>query len=226
MSLKTRGIVFATFFGSCLIVGLLVAALTTDNWVQANAKRFNSSESQGRIHFGLFSGQKHLNVAYGWRKHDIDVLAVIRDEPDVMSYWLWLGAAIGTGLGALGGAIGAVASVLKSSSASKKTGTMVVLYASNILSGVSQILSFVCWVLQFIQYLQHNVLVADDRNNNWYSKGLASLSTSFYFVVAGIVIVIINITLLIVATTIEKRERNRVLEVPTDEKTQGAIMLY
>lgn len=72
MSLKTRGIVFATFFGSCLIVGLLVAALTTDNWVQSGARRYNSTESQGRVHFGLFSGQKHLNVAYGWRQHDID----------------------------------------------------------------------------------------------------------------------------------------------------------
>ncbi|XP_062539885.1 uncharacterized protein LOC134207877 [Armigeres subalbatus] len=226
MSLKTRGIVFATFFGSCLIVGLLVAALTTDNWVQANAKRYNSSESQGRINFGLFSGQKHLNVAYGWRRHDVDVLAVLQEEPDVMSYWLWLGTAIGTGLGALGGAVGAVASVLKSSSASKKTGTMVVLFAANILSGLSQVLSFVCWLLQFLQYLKHNVLVMEDRDNNWYSNGLAYLSTSFYFVVAGLVIVVINITLLIVATSMEKRERTRVLEVPTDEKTQGAIMLY
>ncbi|XP_055635681.1 uncharacterized protein LOC129775237 [Toxorhynchites rutilus septentrionalis] len=226
MSLKTRGIVFATFFGSCLIVGLTVAALTTDNWIQSGAKRTNSTESQGRIHFGLFSGQKHLNVAYGWRRHDIDVLAVLRDEPDVMSYWLWLGTAIGTGLGALGGAVGAIASVLKSSSASKKTGTMLVLFVSNFLSGISQTLSFICWLFQFVQYLKHNVLLAEDRNNNWYSTELAALGTSFYFVVAGIVVVVVNITLLVIAVTLEKREREQVLETPTDEKTQGAIMLY
>lgn len=226
MSLKTRGIVFATFFGSCLIMGLMVAALATDNWVLANAKRHNSSGSQGRINFGLFSGQKHLNIAYGWRRHDIDVLAVLREEPDVMSYWLWLGTVVGAGLGALGGATSAVASVLKSSSASKKTGTMVVLFVSNFISGISQILSFLCWVMQFIQYLQHNVLIAEDRENNWDSRGLASLGTSFYFVVAGIVIVMINIVLLIVAARIEKRERTQVLDTPLDEKTQGAIMLY
>lgn len=226
MSLKTRGIVFATFFGSCLIVGLLVAALTTDNWVQSSARRYNSSESQGRIHFGLFTGQKHLNVAYGWRRHDINVLTVLRDEPDVMSYWLWLGTAVGTGLGALSGAVGAVASVLKSSSASKKTGTMLVLFVSNFLAGISQTLSFVCWLIQFLQYLKNNVLIAEDRQNNWYSMGLAGLGTSFYFVVAGMVVVIINIILLSVAVSMEKRERNQVLEVPTDEKTQGAIMLY
>ncbi|XP_058840214.1 uncharacterized protein LOC131695732 [Topomyia yanbarensis] len=225
MSLKTRGIVFATFFGSCLVVGLMVAALTTDNWVQSNAKR-NSTESQGRIHFGLFAGQKHLNVAYGWRLHEINVLEVLRNEPDVMSYWLWLGTAIGTGLGALSGAVGAVASVLKSSSASKKSGTMLVLFVSNLLSGLSQLLSFVCWLIQFYQYLTHNVLIEDDRKNNWSSQGLASLGTSFYFVVGGIVVVIINIILLVVAVKMEKRERNRVLEPLTDEKTQGAIMLY
>lgn len=217
---------FATFFGSCLIVGLLVAALTTDNWVQSSARRYNSSESQGRIHFGLFTGQKHLNVAYGWRRHDINVLTVLRDEPDVMSYWLWLGTAVGTGLGALSGAVGAVASVLKSSSASKKTGTMLVLFVSNFLAGISQTLSFVCWLIQFLQYLKNNVLIAEDRQNNWYSMGLAGLGTSFYFVVAGMVVVIINIILLSVAVSMEKRERNQVLEVPTDEKTQGAIMLY
>ncbi|XP_058458225.1 uncharacterized protein LOC131435460 [Malaya genurostris] len=225
MSLKTRGIVFATFFGSCLIVGLLVAALTTDNWVQSNAKR-NSTESQGRIHFGLFGGQKHLNVAYGWRVHEINVLDVLRDEPDVMSYWLWFGTTIGTGLGALSGAVGAVASVLKSSSASKKTGTMLILFVSNFLSGLSQLLSFVCWLIQFYQYLTHNVLLEDDRKNNWSSQGLASLGTSFYFVVAGILVVIINIILLTVAVKMERRERNRVLEPLTDEKNQGAIMLY
>lgn len=143
-----------------------------------------------------------------------------------MSYWLWLGTAIGAGLGALGGAIGAIASVLKSSSASKKTGTLMVLFVSNFLSGISQVVSFACWLVQFVQYLQHNVLVVDDRKNNWYSVGLASLGTSFYFVVAGFVVVVINLILLTVATRMEKRERTQVLDVPTDEKTQGAIMLY
>ncbi|XP_053696997.1 uncharacterized protein LOC128744193 [Sabethes cyaneus] len=226
MSLKTRGIVFATFFGSCLIVGFLVAALTTDNWVQSSAKRYNSTESQGRINFGLFSGQKHLNVAYGWRRHEVNILAVLQDEPDVMSYWLWLGTTIGVGLGALSGAVGAIASVLKSSSASKKTGTILVLFISNFLSGISQVLSFICWLLQFIQYLRNNVLIAEDRNNNWYSTGLAALGTSFYLVVAGFIVVIINLVLLTVAVKMEKRERNRMLEPQTDEKTQGAIMLY
>lgn len=72
MSIKTRGLVFATFFGSCLVVGLLLASLTTDNWVESDARRHNSTTSIGKINFGLFSGRKGLNVAYGLRDYEID----------------------------------------------------------------------------------------------------------------------------------------------------------
>uniref|UniRef100_U5ER10 Putative conserved plasma membrane protein n=1 Tax=Corethrella appendiculata TaxID=1370023 RepID=U5ER10_9DIPT len=228
MSLKTRAFVFATFFGSCLVVGLLVASLTTEYWVQAQAKRHNSSESEGKINFGLFGGSKHLNVAYGWRLHEINVLSIIRDEPDVINYWLWLGTTFGTGFSILASAISAVSSVIKSASSpsTRKTGTMVVLFVSNFLSGLSQILAFVCWILQFFQHLQHNVLVEADRTNQWYTTNNASLGHSFYFIVAGIVIVTINIILLSCAVKHERRVRTRVFDTPTDEKTQGAIMLY
>jgi hypothetical protein len=61
-----------TFFGSCLGIGLLVAALGTKFWIVARARRIsNPEESDGRIHFGLFEGKKELNVAYGWRTYDV-----------------------------------------------------------------------------------------------------------------------------------------------------------
>uniref|UniRef100_A0A182PV96 Uncharacterized protein n=1 Tax=Anopheles epiroticus TaxID=199890 RepID=A0A182PV96_9DIPT len=226
MSLKTRSIVFVTFFTSCLIVGLLVASLTTNNWIQGNAKRRNYNESSGQINFGLFAGHRRLNVGFGLRDHKIDVPALIRNEPDVMSYWLWLGSALGTGFGILGGVITAVASVLKSASASKKTGTMVVLVVSNLFTGFAQTIAFVCWLVQFYNYLTHNVLLAEDRNNSWYSTGLVTFGSSFYFVPAGIVLVVLNLILLVVATRLEQRERKKFLNPPTDDKTQGAIMLY
>uniref|UniRef100_A0A182Q8X4 Uncharacterized protein n=1 Tax=Anopheles farauti TaxID=69004 RepID=A0A182Q8X4_9DIPT len=226
MSLKTRSIVFVTFFTSCLIVGLLVASLTTNNWIQGSAKRKNFTESSGQINFGLFSGHRRLNVGFGLRDYKIDVPTMIRSEPEVMSYWLWLGAALGTGFGILGGVITAIASVLKSASASKKTGTMVVLFVSNLFTGISQTIAFVCWLVQFYNYLTHNVLLAEDRNNNWYSTGLTVLGSSFYFVPAGILLVLLNLILLIVATRLERWERQKFLNPTTDDKTQGAIMLY
>nr|CAD7454274.1 unnamed protein product [Timema tahoe] len=74
MTLFKRGMIFVTFFGSCLSLGLLVAALGTKYWVVAHAKRVtNPEESDGKINFGLFQGRKELNVAYGWRTYQIDI---------------------------------------------------------------------------------------------------------------------------------------------------------
>lgn len=73
MHMFRRGMIFLTFFGSCIAMALLVASLGTKQWVNAKAKRVkNPHESDGRIHFGLFDGKKELNVAYGWRTYEID----------------------------------------------------------------------------------------------------------------------------------------------------------
>lgn len=72
MSIKSRSIVFATFFSNCLVVGLLVASFTTDYWIHAIGQRHNATLSTGRVHFGLISGMKSLNVAFGWRNETID----------------------------------------------------------------------------------------------------------------------------------------------------------
>lgn len=73
MSLFKRGMIFATFFGSCLALALLVTSLGTKHWVSARARRtINPIESDGKVYYGLFEGKKDLNVAYGWRSYDID----------------------------------------------------------------------------------------------------------------------------------------------------------
>lgn len=72
IDLKTRGLVFATFFGSCIIIGLLVAALTTEYWIESQAKVAKEEKAQGKIRFGLFSGSRSLNKGYGWRHNITD----------------------------------------------------------------------------------------------------------------------------------------------------------
>lgn len=52
-----------------------------------------------------------------------------------MNYWLWLGAALGTGFGLFSSAIGSIAAILKSASGAKKEGTMILLFISNFASG-------------------------------------------------------------------------------------------
>lgn len=66
----------------------------------------------------------------------ISVVSFIKSEPDVMSYWLWLGAALGTGFGLFSSAIASVAAILKSASGDKKGGTMILLFISNFASGI------------------------------------------------------------------------------------------
>lgn len=181
------------------------------------------------------------------------VLHYMRTEPGSMNYWLWLGSALGVGFATFASAVGAIASVLKSASFSKKRGTMILLFISNFASGklynyyislittddnlnificfpaISQIIAFICWIAQFYQYLTHNVLtLAERRDSAWYSTGMSQLSHSFYFVVAGILLVLINITFLCIAVRIERQERRRARhdDPAYDEKQQGAIMLY
>lgn len=99
INLKTRGLVFVTFFGSCIIIALLVAALTTESWVQAQARHRKVAEGEGRIKFGLFSGSKNLNTKFGWRFNTTDVQSLLRD--DVIQYTWWLLTTLGVGFGLL-----------------------------------------------------------------------------------------------------------------------------
>lgn len=246
MSIKTRGLVFATFFINCIVVGLLIASLATEHWIESGAKMQNSAKSTGTVHFGLFSGKKELDVGIGKRSRKIDIPATLRSEPTFMSYWLWLGTFVGTGLGLFSSAIGGIASVMKSASPQKKHGTMCLLFFSNGASGtlfliylfirfsrliflffaaLSQFLAFICWIGEFYGYLKENVLISEDRER-WHTTNLSDFGHSFYFVLLGILFVIVNIVILFIVLMIEKRERRPVRQEPVDEKTAGAIMLY
>lgn len=67
-----RGMTFVTFITCCASLALLLAALSTQHWIVARARRTTSSSSEGHLNLGLFYGRKNLNVAYGWRPSDIN----------------------------------------------------------------------------------------------------------------------------------------------------------
>ncbi|XP_063704979.1 uncharacterized protein LOC134834289 [Culicoides brevitarsis] len=223
INLKTRGLVFATFFGSCIIIGLLVAALTTEYWVEAEAKHREVPESQGKVKFGLFSGSKNLNKRYGWRFNTTDIHALLRD--DVIQHTWWLLTSLGVGFGLLSSFVAGVASVIRAASASKKRGTMVILFVSNVSSLGAQATALIAWGIQFYKSLFDNVLLQDDLAQNWTSAGLARLGSSFYFVVLGFFIALLNIIFLTWATIHERRQMRRYHSGDNDEN-KGAIMLY
>uniref|UniRef100_A0A0K8TNR9 Putative conserved plasma membrane protein n=1 Tax=Tabanus bromius TaxID=304241 RepID=A0A0K8TNR9_TABBR len=227
MNIKVRGLIFATFFGSCFVIGLLLASLTTEYWVVSQARRSNSTESKssGDIHYGLFTGTKNLNVGYGVRSKSVKVFSFVQDEPEVMNFWLWLGTVVGNTLGLLTSTLAAIAAVLKAVSNSKNKNMMILLFFLNAVSGLMQGLGISSWVTLFCLYLSNNVLMQEDRNNNWYSRGLANIGLSFYLVVCSTIIAVINLLVLIAAYK-EQNKKERSDKIPCEEKTQGAIMLY
>lgn len=147
-------------------------------------------------------------------------------QEDVIQYIWWLLTTIGVGLGLLFSFIGGVASVIRAASASKKRGTMVILFVSNISSLAAQLVALIAWGIQFYKSLTHNVLLLEDRNQGWHTTGLAWFSSSYFFVVIGACVAIINIVLLIAASSSASRYHRRVHTDSVDDKMQGAIMLY
>lgn len=84
MNLYKRGMIFVTFLGSCLSIALLAAAMGTKYWVVSKAKRTpNPMESDGIVHFGLFQGEKELNVAYGWRTYSFTGTVCMKDNQPI-----------------------------------------------------------------------------------------------------------------------------------------------
>ncbi|GJQ87343.1 hypothetical protein Trydic_g17390 [Trypoxylus dichotomus] len=224
-SIFKRGMIFVTFFGSCFAIALLVASLGTKHWVNAGAKRTtNPEESDGRIHFGLFDGKKELNVAYGWRTYDLDVLHLLKYEPDFLNYWLWLGTLICICTGLLfSGLSGVFAAINAATSTSTCLANSKGLYLWNTLALFTNAGAAGLWVGQYYLKIQNNVLTNQDLDNMWVSEGMADLGYSFWFVVGAALVNFVDIIILVIAHT----ESDVDPVVPMlEEKTNGAIMLY
>ncbi|XP_069687992.1 clarin-3-like [Periplaneta americana] len=226
MNLFKRGMIFVTFFGSCLGIALLVAALGTKFWIVASARRATNPEvSDGRINFGLFEGKKELNVAYGWRTYDISVLELVKSDREFLLYGLWV-AAIACLAGALLFAgLSAIFAVVNTATTPIGAVTGVPgLYLWNSLAMFFNLCAVSLWAVQFYQKLQYNVMSREDRQNNWSSTNRAYYGYSFWFVVGAIVIHFLNIIAIYIGTheTREKKTPQPMIE----EKSNGAIMLY
>lgn len=226
--LLPKVLIFLTFFGSCLVIGLLLSGLVTNCWIFSEVHFISTSGNSstktnqqfGTVQFGLFNYQKALNYGYGMRHENFSVLNIIKTQENFMDYYLWMATALGTGFSLFASAVAAVASVI---STIKKKGGMALTIISNAVAGIGQLVAFVCWVLQFFHYLQHNVLLEDEQKH-WTSAGQSTFGFSFFFIIAAFVVVVLNLLLLLSATRIEKR--NQKGSEPIEEKEGNSIMLY
>ncbi|PNF35163.1 hypothetical protein B7P43_G08768 [Cryptotermes secundus] len=218
--------IFVTFFGSCLGIALLVAALGTKFWIVARARRdSNPEESDGRIHFGLFDGKKELNVAYGWRTYDVNVIELMQTDREFLLYGLWVAAIACLGGALLFASLSALFAVVNTATTPIGTATGVPgLYLWNSLAMLLNLCAVGLWAVQFHRKLQYNVMSREDRDNQWSSANMAHYGYSFWFVVGAVILHFLNITAIYIGTR-EAREK-KTPQPMIEEKSNGAIMLY
>ncbi|XP_072936064.1 uncharacterized protein [Epargyreus clarus] len=219
LNLFKRSMIFATFFGSCLCIALIVASLGTTHWIDARARRTsNPMESEGRISFGLFEGHKEINFGYGWRNHDFSVKAGTHPA----RRWAWLGTAsqLAVALASSGGAcvLAALASAARARSSPKP------ILACNCATVLFTIGAMAVWLTEYFLRLQHNVMSEEDLANTWSSDGTADLGLSFWLIVAASITAFINNVCVLVAMA-DGRDVDTIAPA-LEEKVNGAIMLY
>lgn len=230
--LLPKVLIFLTFFGSCIVIGLLLSALVTNSWVVSGVTFISPVQSSGNatattrnqfgtVEIGLFDYTKSLNHGYGMRHENFSMAKIFDSEESFMDYWLWMFTALCTGFGLFNSAIAAVSSVIGTI---KQKGGMGLMIISNVLSAISLCIACGCWVVNFYRHLQHNVLFIKDERTRWSSKGQASFGFSFYFVILAFGLVVLNLILLYSATRVSKRHRKR--SQPIEEKEGNSIMLY
>ncbi|CAG5014203.1 unnamed protein product [Parnassius apollo] len=219
LNLFKRSMIFATFFGSCLCIALIVGSLGTTHWIDARARRAsNPLESEGRISFGLFEGHKELNVRYGWRNYNISVKAGTHPA----RRWAWCGTAaqLGVSLAASGGAC-ILAALFSASRARCSPRPLLVCNCIAVLFSLGAI---AVWLTEYFLRLQHNVMSEEDLANTWFSDGMADLGVSFWLVVAAAIAAFINNICILIAMA-DGRDAD-IIAPALEEKVNGAIMLY
>ncbi|KAL4711619.1 hypothetical protein ACJJTC_003636 [Scirpophaga incertulas] len=220
LNLFKRSMIFATFFGACLCIALIVASLGTTHWIDARARMMSTSlKSEARVSFGLFEGVKALNHGgYGWRYHDFSVKAGTHPA----RRWAWCGTAgqLGAALISAGGAcvLAALGSAARSRCSPKP------LLISNCLAVLFTLGAIAVWLTEYFLRLQHNVMSEEDLRSSWSSDGMADLGLSFWLVVAACISSLVNVVCILVAAA-DSRDED-IIAPALEEKVNGAIMLY
>ncbi|CAB3223026.1 unnamed protein product [Arctia plantaginis] len=219
LNLFKRSMIFATFFGSCLCIALIVASLGTTHWIDARARRTsNALESDGRISFGLFEGQKELNFGYGLRNRNFSVKAGTHPA----RRWAWCGTAglLAASLVSAGGAciLAALGSAARARCSPRP------LLVSNSLSVLFSLGAIAVWLTEYFLRLQYNVMSDEDLAMTWSSDGTADLGLSFWLVVAASIAAFVNNVCILIAMS-DGRDVDTIAPA-LEEKVNGAIMLY
>lgn len=221
-----KGMILASYFVSLICGSLICTSLMTNSWLESNPyQKRNPLNSSGRIHFGLLWGQKELTHDFGWVKSDcIFVPDMIKDNPHMLSWNLWVGTLVSTSLALFFTGIAAFLAVVNTVTTPGATIFAVPgIYLTNILSFLLCLTAACLWAVQFHTKLRNSVIGKDEES--WTSEGASQLGYSFWFVVAASVLHIINVVL-VRWSRVRTKIRQLKPFCPMEEKAAGAIMLY
>lgn len=229
MNILKRGMVFVTFFGCCFAIALMAAAMSTKYWLVAEAIQIRRNppdstpeirlNSTGHVNFGLFQGRKSLNVGFGERIHGFDVP---HEDPEFMSYGLWVGTISCLVIGMVFAVVGALFAVINTATTPVETITGVPgLYIWNSMAALFNLICVILWAVQFHQHLSKNVLLYD-ADNGWTTEGMEVFGYSFWLVVVAIIVHVANIVIIFVGTY----ERKIKEQVEKPEEKSVNLMLY
>uniref|UniRef100_A0A0K2SYF1 Uncharacterized protein n=1 Tax=Lepeophtheirus salmonis TaxID=72036 RepID=A0A0K2SYF1_LEPSM len=101
------------------------------------------------------------------------------------------------------------------------------LIALNSLAAICSLTGIATWVAQFSVRLKTNVLIREDTiKGGWSSEGLSFLGHSFWFVVVGAGLFIINIIIFFILKSKRKKRDPLRRQVMESSKPNGNLMLY
>lgn len=230
---KRRALIFVTFFGSCLAISLLSAALGTKHWITAKCRRTTefSDKSHGQVNFGLFNYEANLNFGIGNRTYMENMLGsegVMYHERTLMVYELYIATISCVVAGIFFGIISAMLAIVNTGSNPVEAICHVPgLYLWNGLALFSTVSAFVTWIVQYYLKLYNNVLIREYREKGkWSSEGGASFGFSFALVVIAAGVYLMDIGIIYIATRDPYRTKKGKLLNAVPGKQAGDTMLY
>jgi len=230
---KRRGLIFLTFFGSCLAISLLTASLNTNYWVRAECKRTteNKERSNGTVNLGLFFYEANLNFGLGDRHFPEKMLGsegILYRERQFLVYELYIATIACVVAGIFFGIISAMLAIVNAGSNPVEAICHVPgLYLWNGIALFSSTAAFVTWIVQYYLKMKDNLLIYQFREEGkWSSQGGASFGFSFALVVLAAGIYLLDIGIVYIATKDPYRNKNAKLLSALPGKQAGDTMLY
>ncbi|KAI6175846.1 hypothetical protein M3Y97_00734100 [Aphelenchoides bicaudatus] len=193
-----------------LVISLVLAALLTEFWVEANVKRHGVDSDLNIVSSGLFSGIRQLDYGLGPRRQFFTIIDEIHNNTSFISKGSWIFIIFFIALGLLFTFIGLIVALLNT--LIEEVSTVLGpegLYIWSTLSFFSYMVSILLFSRQFTSTIVKNVLLPEQIEAGFNSAGLARFGVSFWLFSAGTLLLFVP-CVLIFASSKHKIKREKV----------------